>query len=145
MKTSNIILLATSCALTALAGFQVWYGVHQIRKTKEAMRPIVEQIDAANIRVIRMERGNYNYIANNTDIDADGSAIIRFTHSRPTPEMLRIEGDTLVVATDKRVVLNIPTATHLIEPNGEVVELSPTPLTSSNSTAKSWSWETENH
>ena len=123
MKTSNIILLATSCTLTALAAFQVWYGVHQIRETKEAMRSIVEQIDAADIKVIRMERGNWNYIAGNTDINADGSSIIRFTHSRPTPEMLRIEGDTLVVATDNRVVLNIPSATHLVGPDGSVVDL----------------------
>lgn len=123
MKTSNIILLATSCTLTALAAFQVWYGVYQIRETKEAMRPIVEQIDTADIKVIRMERGNWNYIAGNTDINADGSSIIRFTHSRPTPEMLRIEGDTLVVATDNRVVLNIPSATHLVDPDGSVVDL----------------------
>lgn len=121
MKTSNKILLISGCALVALAIFQVGYGVRQLQKTKEVMRPIVEQIDATEIRVVRMVRENDNYIVDNTNWR--GYNRIAFTYGSPTPEALRIEGDTLVITSNQRVVANLPTVTHVIEWNGEVREL----------------------
>lgn len=119
MKTSNIILLATTVALTLYLIAQTAYSLTQIKHTRQAMRPIMEQIDATDIKVISMERTNDNYVADNMR----KSNYIFFVHYCPTPDMLRLEGDTLVVATNRRVVVHIPSATHLVEWDGTVKEL----------------------
>lgn len=116
MRTSNIILLATSVTLTLYLAAQILSGLGQIERTRKEMRPIMEQLDKTEIKVIRMERDNDNYVADN---HRDNNYIY-FLHYRITPEMLRIEGDTLVVATDRRVVVHIPSATNVIEWDGTV-------------------------
>lgn len=121
MKTSNKILLISGSALVALVICQVVYGVRQLQKTKEIMRPIVEQIDATEIRVVRMVRENDNYIVDNTKWR--GYNRIAFTHGSTTPEALRIEGDTLVITSNDRVVAHLPTVTHVIEWDGTTTEL----------------------
>lgn len=123
MKTSNIILIVTASLLTLYLAVQIIFGLGQIERTREAMGPIMERIDNTDIKVIRMERDNNDYIAGNNN--RHKANYIYFPHYSPTPEMLRIEGDTLVVATNRRVVVHIPSASHLIEWDGSVKELGP--------------------
>ncbi len=121
MKTSNIILIAASTLFLGFVAVQMIDGVSQVRQTRELMRPILEEIDSTDIKVICMVRDNDNYIVSN--YSQTGDNYIRFTNTRTNPEELRIEGDTLVVTTNKRVILRIPSATHAIEWDGSVREL----------------------
>lgn len=122
MKTSNKILVVASLCFMAFATIQIIDGVRQVRQTRKLMRPILEQIDSADIRVIRMVRHNDNYVASN-NTDHPKSRRIYFSHCQPDDSSLRIEGDTLVVTHEGRVIVHIPSATHVVEWDGTVREL----------------------
>lgn len=122
MKTSNKILIVASALFLAFATIQIVHGMRQVRQTRELMRPILEQIDSSDIKVIRMVRHNDNYVASN-NTDHPKSRRIYFSHCKPDASSLRIEGDTLVITHEGRVLVHIPSATHVIEWDGSVREL----------------------
>ncbi len=103
------------------AAVQIIDGWRQMRQTRQMIRPILEQIDKSDIRVIRMVRTNDNYVASN-GTKHDKSRRIYFRHCKPDASSLRSEGDTLVVTHEGRVIVHIPSATHVIEWDGSVRE-----------------------
>lgn len=122
MKTSNKILIVVSVVFVAFAIVQIIDANHQMRQTQQIMRPILEQIDSSDIRVIRMVRHNDDYVASNSTKHYN-SRRLYFSHCKPDDSSLRIEGDTLVITHEGRVIVHIPSATHIIEWDGTVREL----------------------
>lgn len=124
MKTSNKILLVAALCFMAFATVQIIDAYRQVRQVRQMIRPILEQIDSSDIRVIRMVRTNDNYVASNST-KHHKSRRIYFSHCKPDASSLRIEGDTLIVTHEGRVLVHIPSATHVIEWDGSVRELEP--------------------
>ena len=122
MKTSNIILTVATVAAIAFTTVQVIGSVRKIKEAREALRPAMEALDSTEIKVIKMVCGNYNYIANDHATPGQHN-LIRFPHSTPSADAVKVVGDTLIITTEDRVVISIPTATHIVEWNGEVTEL----------------------
>lgn len=122
MKTSNKILITAGVIFLAFATIQVIDGMRQVRQTRALMRPILEEIDKADIKVIRMVRNNDNYVASNSTKHTMLRRIY-FSHCCPDSSSLRIEGDTLVITHEGRVIVHIPSATHVVEWDGSVREL----------------------
>ena len=122
MKTSNIILVVASVAFVAFGAIQFIDGLGQIRHTREVVSPILEEIDKADIKVVRMVRTNSDYVVSNST-KHNKLRRIYFSHCRPDGSSLRIEGDTLVVTHEGRVIVHIPSATHVVEWDGNVREL----------------------
>lgn len=122
MKTSNMILVAATVAFLAFATVQIIDDLSQIRHTREVVSPILEEIDKADIKVVRMVRTNSDYVVSNSTKHSKLRRIY-FSHCRPDASSLRIEGDTLVVTHEGRVIVHIPSATHVVEWDGSIREL----------------------
>lgn len=124
MKTSNRILLVAALCFMAFAAVQIIDGYRQVRHQREVLRPVLEQIDSSDIRVIRMVRTNDNYVVSNhsDDYAGDNTRLIRFVRCHPDASTLRIEGDTLVVTHEGRVVVSFPSAT-IVERDSAAKEL----------------------
>lgn len=122
MKTSNMILVVATVAFLAFATVQIIDGLSQIDHTREVVSPILEEIDKADIKVVRMVRTNNDYVVSNST-KHNQLRRIYFSHCRPDASSLRIEGDTLVVTHEGRVIVHIPSATHVVEWDGSIREL----------------------
>ena len=122
MKTSNMILVAATVIFLAFATVQIIDGLSQIDHTSEVVSPILEEIDTADIKVVRMVRTNNDYVVSNST-KHNKLRRIYFSHCRPDASSLRIEGDTLVVTHEGRVIVHIPSATHVVEWDGSIREL----------------------
>lgn len=122
MKTSNMILVAATVVFLAFATVQIIDGLGQIDHTREVVSPILEEIDKADIKVVRMVRTNSDYVVSNST-KHNKLRRIYFSHCRPDASSLRIEGDTLVVTHEGRVIVHIPSATHVVEWDGSIREL----------------------
>ena len=122
MKTSNKILITAGVIFLAFATIQIIDGMRQVRQTRALMRPILEEIDKADIKVIRMVRNNDNYVASNSTKHTMLRRIY-FSHWCPDSSSPRIAGDTLVITHEGRVIVHIPSATHVVEWDGSVREL----------------------
>jgi hypothetical protein len=122
MKTSNKILVAAGALFLAFATIQIIDGMCQVRQTRSLLRPILEEINQREIKVIRMVRSNDNYVVKDIDSESEWSYIL-FRHCKPDASSLRIDGDTLTIAHEGRIIVYIPSATQVIEWDGTIREL----------------------
>lgn len=120
MKTSNIILTVAGALFVGFAAVQIVDGLRQVRHQREILRPVLEQIDSSDIKVIKMVRDNANYECRRSNTKVN---LIRFSDTSPSADALTIQGDTLIITSNDRVVIHYTTATHIIEWNGKVREV----------------------
>lgn len=117
MKTSNKIIIGAIVLFVALSGVLVGISYHRGEAIRKEMAPVFQQIDNTTIRVVKMVHPESDYsVLGRSDL----GRCVRFVYSAPTPDELRVEGDTLVVNTDKRVVIRMEQLDYIIHKDGYV-------------------------
>ncbi len=116
MKTGYKILIATSAVLSATAVVVTLSEIKRARARQAEMLPLMEEIVRADVKVVCLERTNDNYVRVSFDKYGNnkGESLIRFPQSEVTPEMMRLEGDTLIITTDQRLVLQLPEGVEVV-------------------------------
>lgn len=103
----------------ALGAVLVGISHHRGEATRKEMADVLQQIENTTIRVVKMEHPESNYVVQGR---SDLGRLVRFVYDSPTADELRVEGDTLVVNTDKRVVIRMEQLDYIIHRDGYVEE-----------------------
>lgn len=119
MKTSNKIIIGALVLHVALGAVLVGISLHRGENVRQEMESVFQQIDNTTIRVVKMVHPESDYsVLGRSDL----GRLVRFVYDSPTADELRVEGDTLVVNTDKRVVIRMEQLDYIIHRDGYVEE-----------------------
>lgn len=103
----------------ALGAVLVGISHHRGEATRKEMADVLQQIENTTIRVVKMEHPESDYSVLGRSELGRG---VRFVYDSPTADELRMEGDTLVVNTPKRVVIRMEQLDYIIHRDGYVEE-----------------------
>lgn len=119
MKTSNKILIGAIALNVILGALLVGISHSRGEAIRKEIAPVMQQIENTTIRVVKMANPQSDYVVSGRS--GLGRAV-RFIYDSPAVGELRVEGDTLVVDTDKRVVIRMEQVDYIIHRDGYVEE-----------------------
>ncbi|MBQ2247978.1 MAG: hypothetical protein II323_04380 [Tidjanibacter sp.] len=119
MKTSNKILIGAIALNVILGALLVGISHSRGEAIRREIAPVMQQIENTTIRVVKMANPKSDYVVSGRS--GLGRAV-RFIYDSPAVGELRVEGDTLVVDTDKRVVIRLEQVDYIIHRDGYVEE-----------------------